>query len=75
MPYIGGVFHIQEKGLSPRQHGVAWMLAWSLGVDLGTPRLRKCSCKRSGPDGAHGLGGALESLETCKRSIAIKGGL
>jgi hypothetical protein len=25
-----------RRVLGPKQHGVAWMLAWSLGVDLGT---------------------------------------
>jgi hypothetical protein len=56
--------------LGPRQHGVAWMLAWRLGVGsrdaLG---LQQCSCRGSGPSGVHGLGGLLESLEACRRSI------
>jgi hypothetical protein len=58
-----------RRVLSPRQHGVAWMLAWRHGVDLGTHRLQQCSCKGSGPNGAHGLGGVLESLEAWRRSI------
>jgi hypothetical protein len=45
------------------------MLAWRHGVDLGMLGLQQCSCKWSGPSGAHGLGGALEFLEACRRSI------
>jgi hypothetical protein len=42
----------RRRALSLRQHGVAWMLAWRHGVDLGMPDLRQCSCKGTGPNGA-----------------------
>jgi hypothetical protein len=55
--------------LSPKKHGVAWMLAWGHAVDSWMYGLQQCSCRGSGPSGAHGLGGALESLRVCKSSV------
>jgi hypothetical protein len=55
--------------LSPRQHGVARILAWRPRVYLGMHGLRQYSCRGSRPSGVHGLGGLLESLEACMRSV------
>jgi hypothetical protein len=61
---------LKRRVLSPRQHEVAWMLAWRPRVDLGMHLgCDKCSCRGSGPNGVHGLGGLLESLEACRRSV------
>jgi hypothetical protein len=45
------------------------MVVWRLIVDLAMPRLQQCSCKESGASGVHGLGGLLESMEACSRSV------
>jgi hypothetical protein len=44
------------------------MLAWRLGVGSWVLGLQWCLWG-SGPSGVHGLGGLLESLEVCRRSI------
>jgi hypothetical protein len=62
------VLHL-EGGHWARHHGVAWMVVWRLVVDLVMPRLQQCSCKGSGASGVHGLGGLLESMEDCSRSV------
>jgi hypothetical protein len=64
-PYLRGVLCASQRRASGlRQHGVDWILVWRLGVGLGIPRLRQCSCKGIGPTRARGLGGAMESTWT-----------
>jgi hypothetical protein len=58
-----------RRVLIPGKHGMAWMLAWSHGVQLRMLMLKQCSCRWSGLSGEHGLGRVLESLEACRRII------
>jgi hypothetical protein len=39
----------QRRVLSPRQHGVAWLLAWRLTLDLRMLGLREWTCRCGGP--------------------------
>jgi len=63
------VFTSWRRESSPRQQKVAWIPVWRLGFGLRTPGLQQYSCKGSGPNGVHGLGGLMEYLEACMRSI------
>ena len=47
--YNRGVFCILEEGINPKQHGVAWIPIWRLGVASRMLRLQQSSCRESGP--------------------------
>jgi len=69
-PYLGGVFCIVEEGIEAQTTQGSLDVctkAWSWLKDDWVATM--FICRGGGHNGLHGLGGSLESLEACTRSI------